>query len=350
MSVMLTTDTRTASLDSAFETTFTWDYERGRAGLDKLYEKAKANQWNSTTDLDWSIDVDPEKEIVEGAAAMGLPIGWQAKRLAELDGSPIAGWGEKEFLEFALANQKASMSQFLHGEQGALLCTSRLVESVPWIEAKYYASTQVVDEARHVEVFAKYSEEKLGGTFPINPDLNQLLSEVITDDRWDIVYLGMQVVIEGLALAAFGMMRHSTKEPLLSDLLKYVMADEARHVAFGILSLDEHYQGLDAQEIRDRQEFCYAAIDHMRRRTINEEMWESLGVDTKWVMDTVLAMPIQKELQGILFAKIVPNCKKLGLLDAGDGWLRTKFEEIDIIRFEDEPAGDELLALPDIKV
>ena len=212
---MLPTDTTTASLDSAFETTFTWDYERGRAGLDKLYEKAKANQWNSSTDLDWSIDVDPEKEVVEGAAAMGVPVGWQAKYLAELDGSPIAGWGENEFLEFALANQKASMSQLLHGEQGALLCISRLVESVPWIEAKYYASTQVVDEARHVEVFAKYSEEKLGGTFPINPDLNQLLSELITDDRWDIVYLGMQVVIEGLALAAFGMMRHSAQEPLL---------------------------------------------------------------------------------------------------------------------------------------
>ena len=347
---MLTTDTPTASIDSAFGTTFTWDYERGRAGLDKLYEKAKVSQWNSSTDLDWSIDVDPEREIREGAAAMGVPVGWQARRLAAVDGSPMASWGEDEFLNFAIENQKASMSQFLHGEQGALLCTSRLVESVPWIEAKYYASTQVVDEARHVEVFARYSHEKLGGTYPINPDLNELLCEVISDDRWDIVYLGMQVVIEGLALAAFGLMRHSTKEPLLSDLLKYVMADEARHVAFGILSLEEYYADMNAGEIRDRQEFCFAAVEHMRRRTINEEMWAALGVDTKWVMKTVLNAPVQKELQGLLFSKIVPNCKRLGLLDAGDGWLRKKFAEIDIIRFEDASAGDELLELPQIKV
>ncbi|NIR39780.1 MAG: ferritin-like domain-containing protein [Actinobacteria bacterium] len=347
---MLTTDTESSSLDSAFPTTFTWDYDRARAGLDKLYEKAKANQWNASTDLDWTIDVDPEKDVVEGAEAMGLPVGWQARRLADIDGSPIASWGDDEFLRFALENQKASMSQFLHGEQGALLCTSRLVESVPWIDAKYYASTQVIDEARHVEVFARYSHEKLGGTYPINPDLNRLLSEVITDDRWDIVYLGMQVVIEGLALSAFGMMRHSTKEPLLSDLLRYVMADEARHVAFGILSLEEFYAGLSAAEIKERQEFCYAAVDHMRRRTINEEMWEALGVDTKWLMETVLAMPVQRELQGLLFSKIVPNCKKLGLLDAGDGWLRDKFTEINIIRFEDAPAGDELLEMPEIAV
>lgn len=346
VSVMLTIDTPSASLDAAFETTFTWDYERGRDGLDRLYEKAKANQWNATTDLDWSIDVDPEKEVVEGAQATNFPIGWQARRLKDVPNSPIASWGEKEFLNFAIESQKASMSQFLHGEQGALLCTSRLVESVPWIEAKYYASTQVVDEARHVEVFAKYAHEKLEGTYPINPDLNQLLAEVLTDDRWDIVYLGMQVVIEGLALSAFGMMRHSTREPLLADLLRYVMADEARHVAFGIMSLQEHYADMSAAEIRDRQEFCFAAVQHMRRRTINEEMWSALGVDHKWVMDTILSLPPQKELQGLLFSKIVPNCKKLGLLDAGDGWLRTKFEEIDIIKWEDSPAGDEVMEIP----
>jgi len=332
---MLTTDQASASLDAAFQTTFTWNYDRQREGLDKLYEKAKANQWNATTDLDWSLEVDPEREIHRGAESMGVPVGWQVNRLVTMDGSKISSWGEKELLTFAIENQKASMSQFLHGEQGALLCTSRLVESVPWIEAKYYASTQVVDEARNVEVFARYAHEKLGGTYPINPDLNMLLSEVLTDGRWDIVYLGMQVVIEGLAL---------------SDLLKYVMADEARHVAFGILSLKEFYADLDAAEIRERQDFCYAAIDHMRRRTVNVEMWEALGVDPEWVMNAVLAMPIQKELQGLLFNKIVPNCKKLGLLDAGDGWLRRKFEEIDIIRWEDAPAGDEAMEFPTIRV
>ena len=49
----------------------------------------------------------------------------------------------------------------MHGEQGALICTAKIVETVPWIDAKYYASTQVMDEARHVEVFAKYLDTKL---------------------------------------------------------------------------------------------------------------------------------------------------------------------------------------------
>ena len=227
-----------------------------------------------------------------------------------------------------------------------MLCTSRIVESVPWIEAKYYASTQVVDEARHVEVFHRYLDEKLEGIYPLNDNLNTLLSEVLTDSRWDIVYLGMQVIIEGLALSAFGLMRQSTQEPLLNELLRYVMADEARHVAFGILSLQEYYEGLDAREIRDRQEFAFAAVDQMRKRSVTTELWDNLGVDGEWVLDQILARREQREMQGILFSKIVPNCKKLGLLDAGDGWLRERFGEIGILKYEDHGIGPEDMPLP----
>ncbi len=338
---MLRIDEINPTLDTAFETTFTWDYSRTRDGLNRLYEKAKGAQWNASTHLDWSIDVDPDREVVAAAERAGLPVGWQARALAEVDDSPLASWSDDEFHRFAVESQKATLSQFLHGEQGALVCTSRLVESVPWIEAKYYASTQVVDEARHVEVFARYLDEKLGGTYPLNSSLNALLSDVLTDDRWDIVYLGMQVVIEGLALSAFGSMRASTTEPLLADLLRYVMADEARHVAFGILSLQEYYEGLSASEIRERQEFCWAAVQHMRRRSVTPELWESFGVDPDWVLDTLSRHGNQKRFQSMLFSKIVPNCKKLGLLDAGDGWLRDRFTEIGIIHYEDGDTGVE---------
>lgn len=343
---MLDTTGLSTSLDTTFPTSFTWKYTRDRDGLSRLYEKAKVSQWNASTDLDWSIDVDPLRDVVEGAQKNDVPVGWQARFLATVEGSPIASWGDDEFTTFAIEQQKASLSQFLHGEQGALLCTSRIVESVPWIEAKYYASTQVVDEARHVEVFHRYLDEKLDGIYPLNDNLNTLLSEVLTDSRWDIVYLGMQVVIEGLALSAFGLMRQSTREPLLSELLRYVMADEARHVAFGILSLQEFYEGLDAREIRDRQEFAYAAVDHMRRRSVTTELWDNLGVDGNWVLDQILARREQREMQGILFSKIVPNCKKLGLLDAGDGWLRERFGEIGILKYEDHAIGPEDVPLP----
>ena len=133
----------------------------------------------------------------------------------------------------------------MHGEQGALLCTAKIVETVPWIDAKYYAATQVMDEARHVEVFAKYLDDKLSGHYPINAHLRLLLDDIIADSRWDMTYLGMQIMVEGLALAAFGFMHQMTTEPLLKQLLRYVMSDEARHVAFGVLSLQEYYAELE---------------------------------------------------------------------------------------------------------
>jgi hypothetical protein len=314
-----------------FDTTFTWDYEKGsRAKLNKLYEKAKNSQWNGETDLPWETEVDQEALVVANAAATGgLGAGF------DLSGTPLSSWGEKEWLQFGVESQNWTLSQFLHGEQGALVCTAKIVESVPWIDAKYYAATQVMDEARHVEVFAKYLNEKLSGHYPINAHLRALLDDIITDSRWDMTYLGMQIMVEGLALAAFGFMRQMTTDPLLQKLLRYVMADEARHVAFGVLSLQEHYAGLSAHELRERQEFAFEAAVRMRDRFLQQEVWDRMGVDPKSVVPVLQQAPDRAAFQGLLFSKIVPNCKKLGLLDAADGWLRTKFTELGVIQFED---------------
>jgi len=318
-----------------FDAQFTWDYERGRDGLNRLYEKAKRAQWNVSDDLDWSIDVDPERMVRLQEEVTGIPAGFPARSLLDVKGSPVAGWDDDKWVEFAVHSQCASLSQFLHGEQGALLCTARLVEAVPWIEAKYYGSTQVVDEARHVEAFARYLDEKMPTTYPINENLKSLLDAVLTDERWDLVYLGMQVVIEGLALAAFGMMLGTTQEPLLKNLLRYVMADEARHVAFGILSLREIYDDLPADEFRLRQEFAYEACEQMRRRTLNAELWPAFGISNDEIQAALPDREAQRRFQRILFSKIVPNCKKLGLLDHRDGWLRERFQEMNIIEYED---------------
>ena len=223
----------------------------------------------------------------------------------------------------------------MHGEQGALVCTAKIVESVPWIDAKYYAATQVMDEARHVEVFSKYLDDKLSGHYPINAHLRMLLDDIISDERWDMTYLGMQIMVEGLALAAFGYMHQMTTEPLLKQLLRYVMSDEARHVAFGVLSLQEYYSQLTASEIRERQEFAFEAAVRMRDRFLQQEVWVKMGVDPKAVAPLLVDLEDQKIFQIMLFSKIVPNCKKLGLLDAADGWLRDRFTEIGVIAFED---------------
>ncbi len=328
-----------------FDALYTWDYDRSRDGLNRLYEKAKRAQWNVSDDLDWSTPVDPWRLTALQAEATGVPPGFPGRALAEIPGSPVADWDEDRWIDFAVHSQCASLSQFLHGEQGALMCASRLVESVPWIDAKYYASTQVVDEARHVEAFHRYLDEKMPTTYPINENLKTLLDQLLQGSQWDLVYLGMQVVVEGLALAAFGMMMGTTQDPLLKKMIRYIMADEARHVAFGILSLQEIYDDLSSADFRERQEFAYEACDLMRRRSLNAELWPSFGVSNDDIMALLPPTQTQQRFQHLIFSKIVPNCKKLGLLDHRDGWLRERFTEMGIIQYEDSSIEAEELTI-----
>ncbi len=311
---------------------FTWDYDKGaKPQLDKLYEKAKKAQWNGQTDLDWSIEVDLEKVVMNNAAANQDQMQWGPTELA---GTVLETWGQKEWLKFGMENQNWLLSQFMHGEQGALLCTAKIVETVPWIDAKYYAATQVMDEARHVEVFSKYLDTKLSGHYPMNGHLGLLLDDIVSDSRWDMTYLGMQIMVEGLALAAFGFIHSMTTEPLLKKMLRYVMADEARHVAFGVLSLQEYYKELSAAELRERQEFAFEAAIRMKDRLIMQEVWERLEVPKADVVKVYSHAPDRDDFQILLFSKIVPNLRKLGLLDAADGWLRQKFTDMGAIAFE----------------
>jgi rubrerythrin len=316
---------------------FTWDYEKGaRPRLNRLYEKAKHAQWDGETDLDWSTEVDIDATVMQMRVASEAQMG-PINRLLEVPGNPLRNWGEREWHQLGVESLTWRLSQFMHGEQGALLATAKIVETVPWIDAKYYASTQVMDEARHVEVFAKYLDTKLEGFYPVNTHLKLLLDDIINDSRWDMTYLGMQIMVEGLALAAFGFMHMLIEEPLLKNLLRYVMSDEARHVAFGVLTLQEYYTQLTNAEIRERQEFAFEAAVRMRDRFLQQEVWQRMGVDDlRPIIRALLdATEDEREFQRLLFSKIVPNCKKLGLLDAGDGWLRTKFGEIGVLKYED---------------
>jgi hypothetical protein len=192
-----------------------------------------------------------------------------------------------------------------------------------------------MDEARHVEVFGRYLHEKLDGSYPINAHLGMLLDDIVQDSRWDMTYLGMQIMVEGLALAAFGFQHQMTTEPLLKKLLRYVMSDEARHVAFGVLSLKEVYDGMTDAEMKDRQEFAFESAIRLRDRFMSQEVWDRMGVRPIDVIPVILADPTREVFQSMLFSKIVPNCKKLGLLDRNDKWLRRRFEEMGIIQFED---------------
>ena len=317
---------------------FLWNYDRSREQLVTLYNKAMSSQWSSVTDLDWSTDVDPEA-LVATSPQQSLLVAL-ARGAAELPGSPLTNWDEKEFLQLGVESLKASLSQFMHGEQGAMMVAAKIVETVPWIDAKYYAATQTMDEARHTEVFAKYLHTKLGEAYPMSPFLEQQIDALISDSRWDIAYLGMQIVIESLALAAFGNMLRSTDEPLLRKLLRYVMSDEARHVAFGVLSLKEYYGQLSEAELEEREEFLLEATLNSRARSTTPEIWERMGTSVDVVLpflqESARKSKIDplKSFQRGFFAKLVPNVRKLGLLDEKRGRLREKWGEAGLLDFE----------------
>ena len=317
---------------------FTWNYERDRPPLVKLYTKAMGSQWNSVTDLDWDTDVDPERLVHDMGDDAVSPL---YRVAATVPGSPLASWREPEFTRLGVEILTARLSQFMHGEQGAMLTAAKLVETVPWIDAKYYAAPQTMDEARHTEVFARYIDTKLGEAYPMSPFLEGQITALMEDSRWDITYLGMQIVIESLALAAFGELHRTTTDPLLEKLLRYVMSDEARHVAFGIVSLGELYRQLSAAELRDRQEFLVEHTLRSRARSTTPEVWERLGVPLQAVLPCLreaaasLGGSVFAPFQRAFFAKLVPNVRKLGLLDVNDGWLRRQWGEAGLLAFED---------------
>src|SRR5215813_6239974 len=271
------------------ETIFNWTYDEGRDKLLTLYEKGKDKQWNSNSRIDWNVQLDFDDPL--GFPDEYTPL-WGSDLWAKMDRK------EKGVVKHHYESWR--FSQFMHGEQGALICTAKIVQTVPDIDSKFYAATQVIDEARHVEVYSRYLYEKIGLVYPLNPNLKSLLDDVISDSRWDMTYLGMQVLIEGLALAAFALIRNMAQDPLAKAINAYVMQDEARHVMFGRLALRDFYPQLSDAERDEREEFCVDACYRMRDRFLGEEVWRTLGLpdDVARYVDT---SEIQRTYRGYLF-------------------------------------------------
>jgi hypothetical protein len=317
---------------TSFDTSYAWNYGSVKEGLRDLYEKAKRDQWNGTKQLAWDTYVDPERGIIPEV-------------INPLHGyAPYDRLTDKEKDRLRHAQVALQLSQFLHGEQGALIVASQLVGAVPWVDAKYYAGTQTMDEARHVEVFSRYLNDKLEWQWPINENLKELLDATIKDGRWDFKYLGMQIVIEGLAMAAFGNLYHLTSEPLLKELIHYVMRDESRHVAFGMLSLSDYYRDMPASELKDREDFIIYACELSRDRLIGDQIADVMGWSREEVRQQVIGSAPFMDFRRSLFMRIVPNLKRLGLLSPR---VRAAFDRLGILEFEnaDPEAQDRALGL-----
>jgi hypothetical protein len=322
---------------SPITTLFDFDYTDGRDQLLRLYDKGTRRQWIATDRIDWSEDLDPTNPC-------GMP-----DEVVPIFGTP---WWDKmddaEKGEVRRHLEAWRFSQFMHGEQGALICTAKIVQTVPDIDSKFYAATQVIDEARHVEVYSRFLHEKVQLVYPLNQNLRSLLDDVISDSRWDMTYLGMQVLIEGLALAAFGLIRNQAQAPLAKAVNAYVMQDEARHVMFGRLALRDYYPQLTQAERDEREEFCVDACYRMRDRFLGEEVWSTLGLPPE-VARYVDESELQRQFRGFLFMRIVPILRDIGLWGdkiqkafADMGVLGFADADIDAAMAEDEAMAEQL--------
>jgi hypothetical protein len=288
--------------DGATDIQFNWEYEDGSAELLALYEKGKQQQWDASERLDWSLELDPDNPMQLKDEAISIHGSDVWRKMSDKE----KAWLRREL-------QANSISQFMHGEQGALIATAKIVATVPDMNAKFYAATQVMDEARHVEAYKRLLHEKFGVAYPINKALQTLLEQTLTDRRWDMTYLGMQVLIEGLALASFQSIRDKAGNTLAGAVNAYVMQDEARHVSFGRLALREYYPQLSDAERDEREEFAVEALHFMRDRFNQAEVWERLGLSQQMLDDIHYNSKQMNSFRGRLFSRVVPTIKDIGL-------------------------------------
>ena len=297
---------------------YNWDYETANSKIRRLYELGKRFNWNSELDIDWT----QPPPAAAGRAAQ--PEGyaehpkWQALT-------------PEQKADFARRANAQTLSQFLHGEQGALMVASQLVSCAPTHDAKLYAASQTFDEARHVEVFHKYLMTRSRMIYPINPSLKLLLDKVLTDPRWDLKFIGMQILIEGLALAAFQTIHQTTEDPLLRDIVGLVMRDEGRHVAFGVNYLEDWIRSLPEDQIEERAQFAYEACVVMRDRLVSTGVAQEFGFTEQEAIEINNAAQGGRAFRTFLFERMIPNLKRIGLLTDK---IRPKFESLGVLQLE----------------
>lgn len=302
---------------------YTWNYHEADKTLRKLYKLGKERNWNADFDVDWKRTYPRSSSpMVEGGENPYET--W----------SSFSGMSAEEQIEFGWHNHAWTMSQFLHGEQGALLVSSQLVSCAPTYDGKLYAASQTFDEARHVEVFARYLNEKVGLMYPINRHLKALLDKILGDPRWDLKFIGMQLIIESLALAAFHVQKAMAADPLLRDILELVTRDEARHVAFGVTYMEQFVKSLSPSEIEDRAQFAFEACRVMRERIVPTDVFEHYKFDADEGRRRFLAAGQMDSFRNLLFTRIMPNLHKVGLLTDA---VKPKYEELGLLAFAGLP-------------
>jgi len=313
----LRTETQEPDLDTAMKVVYQWNYDPEVEELRRLYHKATEAQWVSERDLDWERDIDQSK-FASTPLGAAVPIE-KTSYWKSLD----------EETTWTLTRRTAAfrLSNFLHGEQGALMVAAQLVNAVPHTDAKFYAATQTMDEARHVEVFAKYIE-KLDEIRPIAAPLKSVLDATLETDDWLKKLVGMQIVVEGLALYSFREMRNLTEEPLLKDLLTYVARDESRHHAYGVQYVSRCIPELSDAARTELEDFALESartlIDSRNQQTLFGEalrIWAETGIDVQALLDSLnrerdelTRGAVRGRRLGPVQGFVIPTLRRCGLL------------------------------------
>ena len=306
---------------------YNWDYDSADGRIRKLYNLGKELNWNQQFDLNWERTFPRDQAPTD--QHFNPFVGY----------APFEALSPEQQVEFGWHNQAWTLSQFLHGEQGALLVASQLASCAPTFDAKLYAASQTFDEARHVETFNRYLQEKVGFMYPVNAHLKALMDKILTDPRWDLKFIGMQIIIEGLALAAFNTMRMVSLDPFLKDLIYLVTRDEARHVTFGVNYLEYIVKHLSPEEVEERAQFAYEACVVMRERLIATEVFTHYGWDVAAARQRVLDASVMEYFRKFLFSRIIPNLARIGLLTDS---VRPKFEALGILEYENAVSDGEI--------
>ena len=306
---------------------YNWDYKVQDNRIKKLYELGKELEWNVEKDVDWSI---PYPEFSDDGFKF-MDDQWKNHK-------DYAKLSYEDRCQFIKDSQDWTISQLMHGEQGALLVASQLTSCAPTFNAKLYAASQTFDEARHVEAFNKYLQTRIGRIMPIGKNLKALLDKILTDPRWDFKFIGMQIIIEGLALAIFNTIRDTTQDPVFKRLLGLVIRDEARHVTFGVNYLTSFVTTLTEEERIEREDFCLEACTVMRNRFKQYEVWEKWGFDLEYTDEWSRENTLSSQFQYLLFNRVMPNLKKIGLLPDR---LLPKYEQLGVSQWIDSESDYE---------
>ena len=304
---------------------YNWDYTIQDNRIKRLYELGKELNWNAGTDIDWSQPMPDRGDTPP-------PIFWD-------DYKPYQELSNEDKFKFLQHRGSWSLSQFLHGEQGALLVASQLVSCAPTFNAKLYAASQTFDEARHVEAFNKYIQTRQRMMYPIGNGLKSLLDKILTDPRWDLKFIGMQIIIEGLALAAFNVARQGTNDPVFKDMLYLIIRDEARHVTFGVNYLEEFIKTLSEEELEERAMFAYEACLVMRGRLMSADVYENFGWDKEEAQAFAQKADVANNFQHLLFTRVVPNLSRIGLLTEK---VRPLYDELGVLEYENWPTDGDI--------